>query len=163
MKSLLLIASFLLICSCSTNDDDNTNTPPANVLTESEVRAANEEEIMSFIAVNNLEAQQTESGLFYVVTEEGTGVQPTAQDNVTVAYSGFFTNTVVFDDTDENGLSFDLQNVIPGWTEGIPLFREGGSGILLIPSHLGYGLNGIPGIVPSGAVLIFNINLISVN
>jgi FKBP-type peptidyl-prolyl cis-trans isomerase FkpA len=100
--------------------------------------------------------------LYYVINNTGTGAQPSASSNVTVAYKGYFTNGNVFDKSDASGISFPLQNVIKGWTEGIPLFKEGGNGILLIPSHLGYGSsngNGIPG----GSVLVFDVKLIKVN
>lgn len=66
-------------------------------------------------------------------------------------------------ESDAEGVSFGLSQVIAGWTEGIAYFKEGGSGMLLIPSHLGYGsLNNSNGI-PGGAVLIFDIELISVD
>jgi FKBP-type peptidyl-prolyl cis-trans isomerase FkpA len=60
--------------------------------------------------------------------------------NVTVAYKGSYTNGNVFDKSSDAGISFGLQQVIKGWTEGI-FFKEGGSGMLLVPSHLGYGSN----------------------
>jgi len=89
-------------------------------------------------------------------------MHPTFTDNVTVAYKGYFLDGSVFDQSNEAGISFNLQGVISGWTEGITYFKEGGSGMLLIPAHLGYGsynFNGIPG----GSVLVFEVNLISVN
>ena len=92
----------------------------------------------------------------------GTGTQPTTRDNVTVAYKGYFSDGTVFDQSDTNGISFSLQQVIAGRTEGITYFKEGGSGILLIPSSLGYGNKGRSSI-PGGAVLIFDIALISIN
>lgn len=122
----------------------------------------NEEEINTYIAENNLNAQRSSSGLHYVINTPGTGVQPNANSNVTVAYKGYYTNKSVFDESDSNGISFSLQQVIKGWTEGITYFQEGGSGILLVPSHLGYGSFG-RGSIPGGAVLIFDVNLISVN
>ena len=88
--------------------------------------------------------------------------QPTTSDNVTVAYKGYFTNGEVFDQSDSDGISFGLGQVIPGWTEGITYFKEGGRGMLLIPSHLGYGNSG-RGSIPGGAVLIFDVDLKSVN
>ena len=129
---------------------------------ESLYKSKNEKEIITYIADNELEAQKTESGLYYIIEEPGTGEQPTASSNVTVAYKGYFTNNTVFDESDEDGISFPLNGVISGWTEGIPYFKEGGKGKLLVPSHLGYGAeyyNGIPG----GSTLIFDINLIKVN
>ena len=94
--------------------------------------------------------------------EQGTGTQPTAASNVTVAYKGYFTNGNVFDQSKAEGISFGLNQVIKGWTEGIPYFKAGGSGVLLIPSHLGYGSTN-NGPIPGGSVLIFDVKLISVN
>jgi FKBP-type peptidyl-prolyl cis-trans isomerase FkpA len=122
----------------------------------------NEADIIEYIEENDLDANRTNSGLYYVINEEGTGTRPTSSSNVTVAYKGYFLDGTVFDQSDANGISFGLDQVIKGWTEGIPLFKEGGEGILLIPSSLGYGLNGA-GSIPRGAVLVFDVNLISVN
>jgi FKBP-type peptidyl-prolyl cis-trans isomerase FkpA len=124
--------------------------------------AANEKEITDYIAKNQLTAQKSDTGLYYVITEPGTGTHPTAASNVTVAYKGYFTNGSVFDESKAEGISFGLNQVIKGWTEGIPYFKTGGSGILLVPAHLGYGNNAM-GPIPGGSVLIFNVKLISVN
>lgn len=127
-----------------------------------EFSATNDAQIVKYIADNQLNAVKTESGLYYVIDEAGTGKQPTSTSNVTVAYKGYFTNKTVFDQSTASGVSFNLQQVIKGWTEGIPYFKEGGSGKLLIPATLGYGsynYNSIPG----GSVLIFDVKLISVN
>jgi len=129
---------------------------------ESLYKSKNEKEITTYIAENELNAQKTESGLYYVIEEEGTGAQPNSDSNVTVAYKGYFKNGYTFDQSKDDGISFSLSEVIKGWTEGIPYFKEGGKGKLLIPSHLAYGpydRNGIPG----GSVLIFDVNLIKVN
>ena len=125
-------------------------------------KAKNEKEIKKYISENKLVAQRTETGLYYVIEEEGTGEQPTANSNVTVAYKGYFIDESEFDSSKSDGVSFDLQKVIKGWTEGIPYFKEGGKGKLLIPSHLAYGLSG-KGSIPGGVTLIFDINLIKVN
>lgn len=124
--------------------------------------AKNEQEIKDYIAKNNLTAQRSDTGLYYVITDPGTGTQPTATSNVTVAYKGYYTNGSVFDQSSSAGISFPLNRVIAGWTEGIPHFKTGGSGILLVPAHLGYGNNDYSGI-PGGSVLIFDVKLISVN
>jgi FKBP-type peptidyl-prolyl cis-trans isomerase FkpA len=124
--------------------------------------AKNEKEITEYIAKNNLNAQKSDSGLYYVINEAGTGTQPTASSNVTVAYKGYYTNGSVFDESSSAGISFGLNQVIKGWTEGIPYFKVGGNGMLLVPAHLGYGSsdrNGIPG----GSVLIFDVKLIKIN
>ncbi|GAA4957202.1 FKBP-type peptidyl-prolyl cis-trans isomerase [Algibacter aquimarinus] len=149
MKKIILAFSLIFFFACSDNDSEDFTQ-------------ANEDEITQFIADNNLNAQKSSSGLYYVIDNPGTGVQPTSSDNVTVAYKGYFTNGDVFDQSSAEGISFGLQQVIQGWTEGITYFKEGGSGILLIPSRLGYGNRG-RGNIPGGAVLIFDINLIEVN
>lgn len=122
----------------------------------------NKEEILKYISDNNLNATASDSGLYYVIEEEGTGEQPNENSNVTVVYKGYFTDGTVFDESDINGVTFNLSQVIPGWTEGLQYFKEGGSGKLLIPSSLGYGRYDDRGI-PGGSVLIFDIELKSVN
>lgn len=120
----------------------------------------NEKEIVDYIAKNNLNAQKSDTGLYYVITEPGTGKQPTANSDVRVAYKGYFTSGKIFDQSKPEGIDFGLYQVIKGWTEGIQYFKEGGSGVLLVPAHLGYG-NGRPGI-PGGSVLVFDVKLIAV-
>lgn len=153
MKSTLLALVSLLFVSCLS---DNEASKPVDYTVQ------NEKEIVDYIAKNKLTATKTDSGLYYVVNEVGTGAQPTASSNVTVAYKGYFTNGNVFDESKAEGISFGLNQVIKGWTEGIPFFKEGGNGVLLIPSHLGYGSNG-SGPIPGGSVLVFNVKLIKVN
>ena len=153
MKSTLLALVSLLFVSCLS---DNEASKPVDYTVQ------NEKEIVDYIAKNKLTATKTDSGLYYVVNEAGTGVQPTASSNVTVAYKGYFTNGNVFDESKAEGISFGLNQVIKGWTEGIPFFKEGGNGILLVPAHLGYGSND-RGPIPGGSVLVFNVKLIKVN
>ena len=153
MKSTLLALISLLFVSCLS---DNEASKPVDYTVQ------NEKEIVDYVAKNKLTATKTDSGLYYVINETGDGEQPTATSNVTVAYKGYFTNGNVFDQSNASGISFGLNQVIKGWTEGIPYFKEGGSGILLVPSHLGYGSNDYSSI-PGGSVLIFEVKLISVN
>lgn len=124
--------------------------------------AKNEQEIIAYIAKNNLTAKRSDSGLYYVILNQGTGANPTATANVTVAYKGYYTNGNVFDQSNAAGISFGLNQVIKGWTEGMQYFKTGGNGILLIPAHLGYGSNDYNGI-PGGSVLIFDVKLNSIN
>lgn len=152
MKHLITaLLALTLFISCSDKEDKQTD-----------YTAQNEKEITDYIAKNNLTAQRSDSGLYYIINEPGTGKQPTASSNVTVAYKGYFTNGSVFDQGSDKGISFGLNQVIKGWTEGIPYFKTGGSGVLLVPSHLGYGSGGNSRI-PGGSVLIFDVKLISVN
>ena len=156
MKYLVLLFLATTMVSCLSSDD---KTPTA--VEAIDYTAINEEEINAYLVANELESQTTATGLHYIIENQGDGAQPTATSNVTVVYRGHFLDGTVFDQSTE-GLSIGLDQVIAGWTEGIPLFSEGGNGVLLIPSHLAYGsfdFNGIPG----GSVLVFDIELISVN
>jgi FKBP-type peptidyl-prolyl cis-trans isomerase FkpA len=94
---------------------------------ETDYVAQNEEEISAYVE-NNLTAQRSDSGLYYIINN-GNGVRPTANSTVKVAYKGYFTDGSVFDESSEEGISFGLNQVIKGWTEGIPYFKEGGNGI----------------------------------
>jgi len=151
MKYVLSITLLFLVFSCDKKSDPQVD-----------FTAENEADIISYLSDNNLTAQRSSTGLHYIIEEPGTGTQPSTNANVTVAYKGYFLNGTVFDQSDSAGISFGLQQVIPGWTEGITYFKEGGSGILLVPSHLGYGSFDTRGI-PGGSVLVFEVSLISIN
>lgn len=114
--------------------------------------------IENYLAENDLTAEVLSSGLFYIIDKQGTGVKPTVSSTVTAKYTGKLINGVVFD---SRTASFPLSNVIEGWKEGIPLFNEGGTGKLLIPSGLAYG-SAARSTIPANSVLIFDIYLISV-
>lgn len=120
-----------------------------------------EETIQKYITDHSLNATATGSGLYYIIDNQGTGASCNSNSNVKVSYQGYYTNGEVFDQSSTAGISFNLQNVIKGWTEGIPYFKEGGQGKLLIPSALGYGANG-NGSIPGNTVLVFDVKLIQV-
>lgn len=105
----------------------------------------------------------TASGLQYKITQEGTGKQPTAASIVKVHYKGQLLDGKVFDSSYDRGepTEFPLNQVIPGWTEGLQLLKEGGKATLYIPSQLAYGEQGVPGIPPNSP-LIFDVELIQV-
>lgn len=107
---------------------------------------------------------RTESGLAYRIIEPGRGGKPGASDTVEVHYEGRLTDGTVFDSSHRRGesISFPLDQVIPGWTEGLQLIAPGGSIQLVIPSELAYGDRGSPPAIPGGATLIFDVELIDV-
>ena len=112
----------------------------------------------------NADVKVTESGLQYKVITMGTGSKPSATSKVTVKYKGTLIDGTVFDSTDNNGgepISFGLNQVIKGWTEGLQLMPTGSKFIFYIPSELAYGDQGAGGVIPGGATLIFEIELLS--
>lgn len=105
----------------------------------------------------------TASGLQYEVLTQGTGVQPKASDTVEVHYEGKLIDGTVFDSSVARGqpASFRLDQVIPGWTEGVQLMKEGSKYRFTIPSALAYGEMGA-GSIPPNAVLVFEVQLLKV-
>ena len=119
------------------------------------------QKIKDYLADNNLTATQTASGLHYIITQEGTGSNPTLMSNVTVRYKGYLLDGTVFDETTgSETITFPLSNLITAWQEGIPLLKKGGKGTFFSPSGLAYGPNGVAGI-PANSVLIFEIELVN--
>ncbi len=109
--------------------------------------------------------QTTASGLQYKVLTEGTGTDnPSATDQVKVHYHGTLIDGTVFDSSVERGepITFGLNQVIPGWTEGVQLMVEGEKTRFFIPSDLAYGNRGAGKIKP-GSTLIFDVELLGIN
>lgn len=146
MRKLLyfLILPLLALTACSDDDSAEEQLKKDIAL------------IQDYLADSNLTAQSTNSGLHYIVEEQGTGAKPTLSSIVDVEYQGrLLENNQVFD---ERRIAIQLVNLIKGWQEGLPFFNEGGSGKLLIPSALGYG-DKQQGDIPPNSVLIFDIQL----
>lgn len=110
------------------------------------------------------EFTRTASGLKYKILRKSDGKKPTVNNVVTVHYKGWLDNGKVFDSSYQEGepVSFPLQQVVPGWTEGLQFVGEGGMIELEIPSDLGYGSQGSPGAIPPNATLHFIVELLQI-
>lgn len=120
----------------------------------------------AFLAENakRQEVKVTSSGLQYEVIEEGDGPTPTAQDSVTVHYTGKLIDGTVFDSSVDRGepADFPVTQVIPGFAEGLKMMNKGSKYVLYIPASLGYG-NNEAGSIPAGSTLVFEVEMIEVN
>lgn len=107
----------------------------------------------------------TASGLQYIVMKEGAGAKPTLNDKVTTHYHGTLTDGTVFDSSVERGqpASFPVSGVIPGWTEALQMMTVGSKYKLFVPANLGYGERGAGGKIGPNSVLIFEVELISID
>ncbi|QQY83821.1 FKBP-type peptidyl-prolyl cis-trans isomerase [Tamlana sp. s12] len=122
----------------------------------------NEQEIKDYLEENNIEnATRAYSGLYYTIHNQGMGDKAEDNDIVTVTYTGYFIDGEEFDKS-ASEVTFDLANLIKGFSEGISMLNEGGNATLYIPAHLAYGNLG-QGSIPPGAVLIFDVELVKIN
>lgn len=116
-----------------------------------------------FLAVNLDQMTRTASGLYYQDLVVGSGVQAVAGGDVTVHYSGWIHDGTPFDSSvGGDPVTFNLNQVIAGWREGVPGMKVGGKRKLVIPPSLGYGKSGVPGAIPKNATLVFDVELLGV-
>ena len=117
--------------------------------------------IEDYIADNSLTAEALGNGLYMVMSKEGVGKSPGQYSDIQIRYKGYLTDGTTFDESSSTGIRINLSRVIAGWQQGVPEFKEGGEGMLLIPSYLGYG-GQATGSIPANSVLIFDIKLLEV-
>lgn len=132
---------------------------------EQQMKEASEKEkadMDKYLADNKITTAPTESGLIYIELKKGKGPSPKPTDVVTAHYHGTFLDGTVFDSSIERGkpVDFPLNQVIPGWTEGLGKMAKGGKAKLIVPSSIGYGPQGRPGGIPPFSTLVFEVELI---
>jgi FKBP-type peptidyl-prolyl cis-trans isomerase FkpA len=132
----------------------------------------------AYFKENNIKAEKTASGLYYTIEKAGTGDNVKAGDTAYVNYAGMLTDGKVFDSNIEDVLKknkidrpgpfkpLDVpvgqHRVIPGWDEGLTLFKKGGKGKLFIPSVMAYGPQGSPPVIPGNSNLVFTVEIVNV-
>jgi len=144
MKYLFLIISISILSFSCNKDEDKT--------------------IEEYLSENNLNAQKHESGLYYIIENEGIGEHPKVSNVVTMNYKGYYLDGEKFDSSYDRGkpLVHPLNELIRGWQIGVPLLKKGGKGKLIIPPNLGYGSHPTNRI-RDNAILVFDIELIDFN
>jgi peptidylprolyl isomerase len=159
LRFTLLVAASLCLLGCDsstqTSGDKGADTNAPGV-------AAN---AASAEAPANTEMTTTASGLKYQVLKKGTGeVSPKATDTVRVHYHGTLLDGTVFDSSVDRGqpISFPLNGVIPGWTEGLQLMKVGDKYKFEIPAKLAYGDMSPSPKIPPGSTLVFEVELLGI-
>lgn len=117
--------------------------------------------IQNYCTAQGIIATQHPSGLFYQITNPGSGVSPNANSTVFVRYTGKFLDGNIFDSRTGTPLALGLSNLIQGWQIGLPLLQKGGTMKMVVPSALAYGCQGA-GTIPANTIVYFEIELVDV-
>ncbi|MEM7105562.1 MAG: FKBP-type peptidyl-prolyl cis-trans isomerase [Bacteroidota bacterium] len=155
--SFIVVVFAAIFSSCG---GGNSYTPLP--FSEGSQEAIDNELIIKHLVAQGIEAQHTESGIYYVIETPGEGEHPTEQSTLTAHYTGTTLDGKKFDSSLDKGqpMSFKLGGMIQGWKECIPILKKGGKGTFYIPSGLAYGQRGYPGLIPPNAPLKFEVELI---
>ncbi|MCC5946322.1 MAG: FKBP-type peptidyl-prolyl cis-trans isomerase [Bernardetiaceae bacterium] len=177
LRNLLMLTLIFILGACNNNNNPEEDLP--DFLNEAERRAREQQIINSYLTQNGFESQQLPSGLHYVLLEEGSGERPLSTDIVSVHYRGYILFGNRFDDSYQRGTPIRFQlgtgriategaaiveenapRVIQGWIEGLALLSRGEKALIILPSNLAYGREGIRGVIPPYSVLAFEVELV---
>lgn len=165
-KSFVFLALAIIAFSSCVKTN---NTCPYSESTTSATQAESDAIAAYLTSAGITDAVKHSSGFYYKVVSAGTGTAtPNLCSQITIYYKGQLTNGNVFDQTTTSPATFSLGQLIVGWQKGIPLIKAGGKIILYIPPSLGYGSQAIRDqlgntIIPANSILVFTIELVSVN
>jgi FKBP-type peptidyl-prolyl cis-trans isomerase FkpA len=152
----LVLPLFLLVVAFSgLNCVKSTSCTPKSVASEAA-------QIQSYATASGITATAHSSGLYYEITNPGTGATASATSTIFITYTGKFLDGTIFDQqTNYTATGWPLNQLIEGWRVGVPLIKKGGSIKLIVPSAMAYGCTG-RGSVPANAILYFEISLVDV-
>jgi len=154
IRLTLTLAAALCLLGCQQAADSAADSPAGKAETDKPAESATKSDMKT-----------TASGLKYQVLKQGTGtVSPKATDTVNVHYHGTLLDGTVFDSSVERGqpISFPLNAVIPGWTEGLQLMKVGDKFKFEIPPNLAYGPNSPSPKIPPTSTLVFEVELLGI-
>jgi FKBP-type peptidyl-prolyl cis-trans isomerase FkpA len=158
MKKIAVLAFgwALFLSSCNKKNDSCSYDSCAIKAPDSEIAT-----LQNYLSSNSITAAMHCSGVFYSIQAEGTSGNPTACSNISVKYKGMLTNGSVFDQT-ATPVGFNLGMLVPAWRNVLPLIKGGGRMIMYVPPTLGYGSQA-NGPIPANSILIFEVDLVTVN
>jgi FKBP-type peptidyl-prolyl cis-trans isomerase len=148
------LAAAICLLGCNKPAEPTADKPPVQPVPSAPAASAQKGDMIT-----------TASGLKYQVLKKGTGtVSPKATDTVNVHYHGTLMDGTIFDSSVERGqpISFPLNGVIPGWTEGVQLMKVGDKFKFEIPPNLAYGANSPSPKIPANSTLVFEVELLGI-
>ena len=162
----LVILCTLTIMSCTEKNYLSKKDLDSSMVESPQTQAdIDRNKIIKFAKSSKLKGNFTSTGIFYVIEEAGTGLErPSSNSNVTANYKGTLLNGKKFDSSyyRDQPLKFKPGQVIKGWQEGVAMMSPGGKATLVVPSYLAYGDQGSPPVIPAGATLQFDVELLEI-
>ncbi|MEM9884519.1 MAG: FKBP-type peptidyl-prolyl cis-trans isomerase [Bacteroidota bacterium] len=147
-RLILIFVSLAMLSSCLKEDDR---------LSLEEQFEKDTQLIEEYLAANNLEAENTESGLHYIIEREGTGAVPEPNQTVRISFQETLLDGTVIAETEaDSSISFNISTAIPGLQESLVILKEGGKGTFILPSYLAFG-TASSDVLPANSVIIFEI------
>ncbi len=172
MREIIINFGVIVVCVVVLVVSQFTNQPNASAdrLTQNQPQIAQVTEkkpTSNTMPDDDNKAVTTDSGLKYVVLNEGTGATPKAGQTVVVHYTGTLEDGTKFDSSRDRGQPFSFKlgagQVIKGWDEGLSTMKVGDRRQLIIPPELGYGARGAGGVIPPNATLVFDVELLKIS
>lgn len=172
MRSFLVLVSALILCTGCSSCSGQKKAEERQIQQREDIIEANrriiEEEarlIDEYIAERNLPMQKSRSGLRYSIEPLGSGEKPREGQVAVIEYESFFLDDSPLGPSGKSRMQIwvNQDHTIRGLLEGVQMMRVGDSAKFILPSHLAYGVQGIPGEVPSRATVIFDVKLIAIN
>lgn len=156
VKKIIVLCSVVLLAVSSWHCNKSSDPKSCTVVPPSEEEAA----IIKYNTDNGINAVKDETGLYYEITEAGTGGSPNLNSQIFIKYTGKLTNGTVFD-SQSNALNtgWQLRTLIPGWQIAIPKIKKGGKIKMVVPSALAYGCRA-NGNIPANSILYFEVELV---
>jgi FKBP-type peptidyl-prolyl cis-trans isomerase len=172
LREIIVSFGVIVVCVVVLVVTQFTNQPNASAdkLTQNQPQIAQVTEqkpTKNTMADDDNKVVTTDSGLKYVVLNEGTGATPKTGQTVVVHYTGTLEDGTKFDSSRDRGQPFSFKlgvgQVIKGWDEGLSTMKVGDRRKLTIPPELGYGARGAGGVIPPNATLVFDVELLKIN
>lgn len=160
--SFLVLLVALLFISCKKETAKCPYTAPVAKASQAEI-----DSIQRYVNINDPSATKYSDGVFYKISNPGSGTSPTVCSDITVKYSGFIFNNSSPFDSSPTPVKFSLGSLIAGWQNVLYLLKPGGSITLYIPPSLGYGSRDVKNnagvtVIPANSYLKFTIDLVEV-